>query len=80
LFEFQHETFNAPLRSGFWRWVRRDDIHVLKVACPLCGTEGDLEEGKHEVDYDGTVSPSLICPGDSCDWHDHAKLQNYDAP
>lgn len=80
MFEFQREKFNAPLRAGFWRYVRRDDTHALKIACPLCGAEGDLDPMEHTAEYDGTVSPSIVCPGAGCEFHDHGKLLEYEGP
>lgn len=77
---FQHETFKGPLRPGFWRWVNRDGAPILKIACHLCGTEAELTEGRHTVDDDGRVSPSLRCPGDQCEMHVHATLEDFDAP
>lgn len=79
--EMPRDTFKAPLRPGYWRIVTRDDEPTVKLACPLCGAEGVLEEGSHTIDHDGIVSPSVVCPNESgCGWHDHIRLLDYAGP
>ena len=45
------------------------------VACPKCGQIATLSD--HEIDADGTVKPSLVCPFDPCRFHDHVKLEGW---
>ena len=77
---FQHETFNGPLRPGFWRWVNRDGNPIVKLACHLCGTEAELWHGHHFVDDNGKVTPSVVCPDVTCDMHVQPTLEDYKAP
>ncbi len=32
----------------------------------------------HKIDAHGTISPSLQCPEDGCDWHVSARLDGWD--
>ncbi len=40
--------------------------------CPRCGLTGSLAD--HEIRPDGTVSPSVVCPGEGCDFHAFIRL------
>ncbi len=33
----------------------------------------------HEVAEDGTVTPSVVCPEPSCDFHEHVRLMGWRA-
>ena len=63
-------TAAATIQPGpWWRW---DDLAAggprVEVKAP-CGHIGLLD---HEVQPDGTVTPSLDCP--RCSFHDHVRL------
>ena len=45
------------------------------VSCPDCGRSCSLSS--HEIAQDGTVTPSLVCPLDDCDFHKFAKLEDW---
>jgi hypothetical protein len=57
------------------RWTRalRDGRPTVRIACPKCLTSGDLDA--HDIDDDGNVSPSVVCPSAICDFHDTIKLE-----
>lgn len=33
----------------------------------------------HEIAGDGSVSPSVVCPIEGCDFHDHIRLLDWDS-
>jgi hypothetical protein len=50
------------------------------VVCPRCKRGASLShDGGHTIAVDGTVSPSLVCPYDGCDWHVYARLEGWKA-
>lgn len=59
--------------SPGWGWWRG----FLMLECPK-GHRNRINIGPdgHKVAADGTVSPSLVCPGDAqpCDWHEFGRL------
>ena len=78
----RHTIGPTRLLPGRWRPVQRsgdkpgDPMTVIKFACPLCGTEGDLSD--HDIDADGLVKPSVVCPTAGCGFHDHVHLLRWD--
>ena len=48
--------------------------NLLSVKCPDCGGVGILS---HEVNSEGVVSPSLVCPYDGCSFHRFVKLEGW---
>jgi len=49
----------------------RDGVRTAVICCPVCGIVGALE-GTHEIGEDGTIFPSVDCPG--CSWHENVRL------
>jgi len=45
------------------------------VRCPKCNRVYTLRQ--HTVADDGTVTPSLVCPHDDCDFHEYVKLEGW---
>lgn len=45
--------------------------------CPLCKRIGRLWDS-HNVSTDGTVTPSLVCSRDTCSYHEHIHLLQYE--
>ena len=62
-------------RFGCWKGGTSDGKRTALVACPKCGNIASLSD--HEIDADGTVRPSLVCPFDPCKFHDHVKLEGW---
>ena len=46
------------------------------ITCPKCGRIGSLMG--HEVAADGSVTPSLVCPQDSCLFHRFGVLDGWE--
>ena len=65
--------FSMGHGPGTWRAVRSDT--AVRVSCPRCGYDAELD---HAIAPDGTVTPSLDCPG-GCGFHEHVKLTGYPA-
>jgi len=59
------------------------DIHVagqekyplVVILCPKCQKVSCLRN--HTIHRDGTVSPSLVCPRDECNFHEMIKLKDW---
>ena len=47
---------------------------VVFVTCGECSFRSSLD---HDIAGDGTVTPSLECPADGCDWHVNARLEGW---
>ena len=79
MIQIKLQEHSGPLIVGHWRAISRDGDWIIKMTCPLCGTEADL--GDHEIDESGNVSPSVKCPSDlraACDFHDSVQLERWD--
>ncbi len=49
---------------------------IPSVYCPKCGSEGMLD---HDIDAEGKVTPSLVCPHEECGFHDYIQLMGWEA-
>jgi len=63
--------------GGGWHHVILDGKPTAVAYCPKCGKKGYLDE--HTIAADGTVSPSLVCPHQPCDFHDNVQLMGYES-
>ena len=63
---------------GQWRPAIRDGQRTATVSCPRCGRSASLSD--HTIAADGTVTPSLVCPYEGCDFHDWIALFGWEAP
>ena len=69
------------VQGGGWHHVMRQEIGETKprprptVYCPKCGREGSLD---HEIDAEGRVTPSVVCPHEGCDFHDNVQLLGWE--
>ena len=43
-----------------------------------CGNGHVASLALHEIALDGTVTPSLDCPEDGCNWHHHVVLESWE--
>ena len=41
------------------------------------GHIGSLSYPDHAVDVTGVVTPSVVCPDDTCDWHETVRLLDW---
>lgn len=67
-------AFPAP---GTWRSGICDGVRTAFFRCPKCDTYGALA-GTHDIAWDGTVTPSMVCP--NCDFHEWIKLDGWNRP
>ena len=74
------------LVKGEWRKLTHrgngSTVNSIAVCCPGCGhiVTISLRAGSgHTIDPDGTVMPSLVCPFDTCDFHEFVKLADWRA-
>lgn len=59
--------------KGVWRGARRDGgPRTANLSCMGCGQPASLTG--HEIASDGTVTPSVVCPYEDCDFHDYVRL------
>lgn len=64
-------------KPGTWRPVKVDGSRSAVIACPnACGFKSALGYS-HKIASDGTVSPSVICGNEACDFHDWIKLEGW---
>jgi len=66
---------DGPLEKGHWGPVN-DPRWVAILSCPNCGFKCSLR-ATHEVAATGVVTPSVICPNEGCDWHEHVRLLDW---
>lgn len=57
---------------GSWRTVVRDGIEIVLFCCPKCKVIADLSG--HDINETGHATPSMDCPTDGCDFHEHIRL------
>lgn len=57
--------------KGVWEGIQTPKALVAMMSCPECGKTAVLSG--HEIDKDGKVSPSVICPH-ACKFHEHVQL------
>lgn len=74
----RHDFRRAPaealfLAGGEWSPARSGDRLTALVGCPGC--DGTISLRRHEIDPDGVVTPSVVCP--LCGWHDYARLKGW---
>lgn len=64
----------------WWKGFESDDLRFVIVRCPN-GHDATLRNVKgdsgHSISKDGTVSPSIVCPYDGCDFHEFGKLMDW---
>ena len=69
--------------QGTWRrsfLMGKDQEPVILLNCPKCGNDlgvAGWHYKNHTIAPDGTVSPSMVCTHDGCDFHEFIKLENY---
>ena len=62
-----------------WEPIGRPSGALAVVYCGK-GHPGTLHSNSHVVAPDGTVSPSLVCGWDGCDWHEFVRLERWGNP
>ncbi len=68
-------SFDATLPPGTWSVTRDTDGNCFVwFACPTCGKKAILD---HDIDADGTVTPSVVCPFEGCTFHEFVELEGW---
>ena len=62
---------------GRWELANLPSGAVPMISCPKCGKLGVLHD--HSVEPDGSVHPSVVCPGD-CGFHSFVRLKEWEEP
>ncbi len=62
--------------KGVWRGGVSDGVSTATVSCPDCGEVCSLTS--HNIDAQGRVTPSLVCPTRNCDFHKFVELVGWD--
>lgn len=62
---------------GTWWHVHSSAGWSAMIVCPKCGGEAPLD---HDIAADGTITPSLVCPYDPCDFHEWGRLDGWEVP
>ena len=57
-----------------WHKITADGKETARVRCPKCQEWATLD---HEIDAVGRVTPSLVCPNESCDFHENVVLAGW---
>jgi hypothetical protein len=68
---------DSPTRKGTWWPLGHNNGRSASFCCPSCGLMGVLTE--HEIGDRGSVTPSVVCPADDCDFHDYICLEDWAA-
>lgn len=69
--------------KGTWKLLpaNRDKKQLILLTCPNCKGLCTLHNGDdyHAIAADGVVTPSVICPHDSCDYHEFIRLLDWES-
>lgn len=73
----EHKSYpkNDNLVPGSWKADEYGGLWTIFFKCSN-GHIGTL--GDHHIYADGKVSPSVVCPHDGCDFHEHIILEEWD--
>ena len=68
----------GDLPNGTWRGFNRDGHRAAYFRCPKCEFRAGLgHDSNHAIAIDGAVSPSVVCDGDGCDFHEYIRLDGW---
>ncbi len=62
-------------QPGTWAPMRFGERLSAMLYCPACGRWASLDD--HAIGGDGAVVPSLSCPHNGCDYHEHVRLEGW---
>lgn len=66
----------VPVRGTWHGGQKAGGKRTALVACPNCGKIASLSD--HEIDNSGHVTPSVVCPQNSCEFHEMVVLDGWD--
>ncbi len=69
------DDYNERSAPQTWWPIRQGGRKSAMIVCPKCGCEAPLD---HEIAADGTITPSLVCPYEPCDFHDWGRLEGWE--
>ncbi len=71
-------SYTEPFDNVALTWKPVTQKDVLDTATVVCarGHSGLIDE--HRIASDGTVSPSLVCTQNGCDWHIWVILRDWE--
>lgn len=79
--ERRREMPSPPPHLPYWYLAGDEpDWRYVVVCCPHghLSTLRHLSRNEgHQIAPDGTVSPSVVCPHDGCDFHEFVRLENW---
>ena len=62
--------------SGTWKGVKLSDgSRGASFTCPHCRQTASLID--HEIDENGDVNPSVVCPDRICEFHRYIRLLDW---
>lgn len=70
-----HNGARTTQPGRWWPHTRADQSLGASVSCPSCAGHAVLE---HTIAHDGTITPSIDCPFEGCDFHAHGRLEGWD--
>ena len=68
--------YNVDLIPGSWKGGQTPTGRTALFKCPN-GHIGSLSD--HTILESGLVMPSVVCPHEGCDFHEHIRLEGWDA-
>lgn len=68
---------NNNHQPGTWKGLITNAGRKASFTCPVCGTLGSLLD--HSIAQDGTVSPSVVCVHEGCNFHEYIQLEGWEA-
>lgn len=71
----------AEIPTGSWALFRRENYVSVALRCPVCFHANRVGVGVHEIDHEGTVTPSFVCwrvEKGLCTWHVSLRLLDWD--
>ncbi|MBW8034516.1 MAG: hypothetical protein FVQ79_02300 [Planctomycetes bacterium] len=67
---------DRSLKPGTWKRTKK--FEGTEVSAMVSCSNGHVAcLWDHEIDSEGVVMPSLVCPEDGCDFHERVKLVNW---
>lgn len=67
----------TTVEHGVFRDGKQEGTIERRSAWATCPNGHTASLADHEIAADGTVSPSLVCPHERCDFHDFVRLEGW---
>ena len=66
---------NNEYKPGTWKGLKIETGRSASMTCPDCGLTCVLID--HDIELDGTVQPSVVCPAEDCNFHEIVVLNGW---